>query len=72
LSKLASIIEKLPKISKALQGGDDVRTIDTFFAPTNEAIDGFLAWTAATNKTEEFSAILGNRTVAGFQFIITY
>ena len=39
--------------------------MDTFFAPTNKAIDGFLQWTQARNKTEEFGKILGNQTVAG-------
>ena len=39
--------------------------MDTFFAPTNKAIDGFLEWTQARNKTEEFGKILCNQTVAG-------
>ncbi|CAL6303141.1 unnamed protein product [Bathycoccus prasinos] len=67
LSKLASVVEKLPRISAALNGGDESRgkTVDTLFAPTDKAIEDFLSWTRAQNKTEEFAKILGNQTVAG-------
>ena len=39
--------------------------MDTLFAPTDKAIENFLSWTRAQNKTEEFAKILGNQTVAG-------
>lgn len=67
LSKLASVVDKLPRISAALNGGseDGGKTVDTLFAPTDEAIENFLQWTQAQNKTEEFAKILGNQTVAG-------
>jgi len=67
LSKLASVVDKLPRISVALNGGseDGGKTVDTLFAPTDEAIENFLQWTQAQNKTEEFAKILGNQTVAG-------
>ena len=61
------MVEKLPRISAALNGGDESRgkTVDTLFAPTDKAIEDFLSWTRAQNKTEEFAKILGNQTVAG-------
>ena len=61
------MVEKLPRISAALNGGDESRgkTVDTLFAPTDKAIENFLSWTRAQNKTEEFAKILGNQTVAG-------
>jgi hypothetical protein len=61
------VVEKLPRISAALNGGDENRgkTVDTLFAPTDKAIENFLSWTRAQNKTEEFAKILGNQTVAG-------
>jgi hypothetical protein len=61
------VVEKLPRISAALNGGDESRgkTVDTLFAPTDKAIENFLSWTRAQNKTEEFAKILGNQTVAG-------
>jgi len=67
LSKLASVVDKLPRISAALNGGseDGGKTVDTLFAPTDKAIENFLQWTQAQNKTEEFAKILGNQTVAG-------
>ena len=67
LSKLASVVDKLPRISVALNGGseDGGKTVDTLFAPTDKAIENFLQWTQAQNKTEEFAKILGNQTVAG-------
>ena len=39
--------------------------MDTLFAPTDKAIENFLSWTRAQNKTEDFAKILGNQTVAG-------
>ena len=61
------MVEKLPRISAALNGGDESggKTVDTLFAPTDKAIEDFLSWTRAQNKTEEFAKILGNQTVAG-------
>jgi len=61
------VVDKLPRISVALNGGseDGGKTVDTLFAPTDEAIENFLQWTQAQNKTEEFAKILGNQTVAG-------
>ena len=37
----------------------------TLYSPTDKAIENFLSWTRAQNKTEEFAKILGNQTVAG-------
>ena len=53
LSKLASVVDKLPRISAALNGGseDGGKTVDTLFAPTDKAIENFLQWTQAQNKT---------------------
>lgn len=49
LSQLAAIIEDLPRIRAAM---DQKNREDTFFAPTNDAIDSLLAWGGFVEKAK--------------------
>ena len=49
LSQLATSLEDLPRIRTAM---DQTDRNDTFFAPTNDAIDWLLAWGGFTEKAE--------------------
>ena len=57
LSLLAETLEKLPRVSAAL---DDPSRTDTFFAPTNDAVESLLAWGGFVEKARGIDEMLGD------------
>ena len=57
LSLLAETLEKLPRVSAAL---DDPSRTDTFFAPTNNAVESLLAWGGFVEKARGIDEMLGD------------
>ena len=57
LSLLAETLEKLPRVRAAL---DDPTRTDTFFAPTNDAVEELLNWGGFVEKAKGIDEMLGD------------
>jgi hypothetical protein len=62
LSQLAAAVEDLPRIKAAM---NQKNREDTFFAPTNDAIDALLAWGGFVEKAK-VRAVYGKAREASF------
>lgn len=63
LTRLSTATRNLPVVRKALSAADES---DTFFAPTNDAIESFTNWTGFAELEEALVELLGDEKWKGF------